>query len=60
MSAYLIVVLSVLASATATLTVNLLARLRWRQARAWLRPAPDDTQASPDQLLQPREVPAAA
>jgi hypothetical protein len=54
MSAYLVVVLSVLASATATLTLNLLARLDWRQARAWLRPAPNDTQASPNRLLEPR------
>ena len=55
MSAYLVVVLSVLASATATLTLSLLARLDWRHARAWTRPAPNDTPAEPAQLLEPRQ-----
>jgi len=54
-SAYLIVALSVLASATATLTLNLLARLDWRQAREWLRPAVPDTPPEPEGLLEPRQ-----
>jgi hypothetical protein len=55
MSAYLVVVLSVLAAATATLTLNLLARLDWRRARAWTRPAPEDAPAEPGQLLEARQ-----
>jgi hypothetical protein len=55
MSAYLLVLVSVLASATATLTLNLLARLDWRQARAWMRPAPDDTPTVATELLEPRQ-----
>jgi hypothetical protein len=55
MSAYLVVVLSVLAAATATLTLNLLARLDWRRARAWLRPATEDAPAEPGQLLEARQ-----
>jgi hypothetical protein len=55
MSAYLVVTLSVLAAATATLTLNLLARLDWRHARAWTRPAPEDTPAEPAQLLEARQ-----
>jgi len=54
MSAYLVVALSVLAAATATLTLNLLARLDWRRARAWTRPAAEDTPAEPGQLLEAR------
>jgi hypothetical protein len=56
-SAYLVVLLSVLASATATLTLNLLARLDWRQVRAWLRPAAVDTPSEPAVLLEPRQAP---
>jgi hypothetical protein len=55
MSAYLVVTLSVLASATATLTLNLLARLDWRRARAWARPAAEDTAAEPGELLEARQ-----
>jgi hypothetical protein len=55
MSAYLVVVLSVLASATATLTLNLLARLDWRHARAWIRPAAEEAPAEPAELPQPRQ-----
>jgi hypothetical protein len=55
MSAYLVVVLSVLASATATLTLNLLARLDWRHARAWTRPAADQAPAEPTELPEPRQ-----
>jgi hypothetical protein len=54
MSASLVVALSVLASATATLTLNLLARLDWRRARAWTRPAAKDTPAEPVELLEAR------
>jgi hypothetical protein len=57
MSPYQVVVLSVLASATATLTLNLLARLDWRRVRAWLRPAPEDAPAAPDRLLEARQGP---
>jgi hypothetical protein len=56
-SAYRIVLVSVLASATATLTLNLLARLDWRQARAWPRPAAADTPPAPEGLLVPRQGP---
>ena len=56
MSAYLVVVLSVLASAAATLTLNLLARLDWRHARAWTRPAADGS-PEPAGLLEPRQGP---
>jgi hypothetical protein len=56
-SAYLVVLVSVLASATATLTLNLLARLDWRQARPWLRPAAADTPPEPAELLEPRQGP---
>jgi hypothetical protein len=56
-SAYRIVLVSVLASATATLTLNLLARLDWRQARAWTRPAAADTPPAPEGLLVPRQGP---
>jgi hypothetical protein len=56
-SAYLVVVLSVLASATATLTLNLLARLDWRQARAWLRPAAPHTPPEPEWLMAARQGP---
>jgi hypothetical protein len=55
MSAYLVVVLSVLAAATATLTLNLLARLDWRRARAWLRPVREDAPAELGQLLEARQ-----
>jgi hypothetical protein len=55
MSAYLVVVLSVLASATATLTLNLLARLERRRARAWTRPAAQDAPAEPAELLEARQ-----
>jgi hypothetical protein len=55
-SAYLVVVLSVLASAAATLTLNLLARLDWRHARAWTRPAADGS-PEPAGLLEPRQGP---
>jgi hypothetical protein len=55
MSAYLVVTLSVLAAATATLTLNLLARLDWRRARAWLRPAPKDVPVEPGALLEARQ-----
>jgi hypothetical protein len=57
LSAYLVVVLSVLASATASLTLNLLARLDWRHARAWMRPAASDTSPEPAGLLEPRQGP---
>jgi hypothetical protein len=53
-SAYLVVLLSVLASATATLTLNLLARLDWRRARAWTRPAAADAPAEPAGLPEAR------
>jgi hypothetical protein len=59
-SAYLVVALSVLAAATATLTLNLLARLDWRQARARLRPAAADTHPSPRGCWRPARAPAAA
>jgi hypothetical protein len=55
MSAYLVVTLSVLAAATATLTLNLLARLDWRRARAWTQPAPEDAPAEPGELLEARQ-----
>jgi hypothetical protein len=55
--AHLVVLLSVLASATATLTLNLLARLDWRQARTWLRPVAADTPPEPEGLLEPRQGP---
>jgi hypothetical protein len=55
MSAYLVVVLSVLASATATLTLNLLARLEWRRASAWTRPAAQDAAGEPGELLEARQ-----
>jgi hypothetical protein len=57
-SAHLVVLLSVLASATATLTLNLLARLDQRHVRAWLRP-PATIHASPEPagLLEPRQGP---
>jgi hypothetical protein len=55
MSAYLVVTLSVFASATATLTLNLLARLDWRRVRAWTRPAVEDAPAEPGQLLEARQ-----
>jgi hypothetical protein len=55
MSAYLVVVLSVLASATATLTLNLLTRLEWRRARAWTRAADEATPAEPGELLEARQ-----
>jgi hypothetical protein len=53
-SAYLMVLVSVLAAATATLTLNLLARLDWRQVRAWTRPAAADTPPASEGLLEPR------
>jgi hypothetical protein len=53
-SAYLVVLVSVLASATATLTLNLLARLDWRHVRAWIRPATRDAAPEPAGLLEPR------
>jgi hypothetical protein len=56
-SAYLVVLVSVLASATATLTLNLLARLDWRQARAWTRPTAPDTPPEAAGLLEPRQGP---
>jgi hypothetical protein len=56
-SAYHIVLVSVLAAATATLTLNLLARLDWRQARAWTRPALADTPPDTEGLLAPRQGP---
>jgi hypothetical protein len=56
-SVYLVVLLSVLASGTATLTLNLLARLDWRQARAWLRPAAADAPPESAELLEPRQGP---
>jgi hypothetical protein len=56
-SAYLVVLVSVLAAATATLTLNLLARLDWRQVRAWTRPAATDTPPDADGLLEPRQGP---
>jgi hypothetical protein len=56
-SAYLIVLVSVLAAATATLTLNLLARLDWRHARVWMRPAASDTPPGPAELLAPRQGP---
>ena len=57
MSAHLVVLVSVLASATATLALNLLARLDWRQARTWLRPVAADTPPEPEGLLEPRQGP---
>jgi hypothetical protein len=56
-SAHLVVLVSVLASATATLTLNLLARLDWRHVRAWLRPVATDTPAGLEGLLEPRQGP---
>jgi hypothetical protein len=56
-SAHLVVLVSVLASATATLTLNLLARLDWRHVRAWTRPAATDTPPDADGLLEPRQGP---
>jgi hypothetical protein len=56
-SAHLVVLVSVLASATATLTLNLLARLDWRHVRAWLRPATSDASPEPAGLLEPRQGP---
>jgi hypothetical protein len=56
-SAYLVVLVSVLAAATATLTLNLLARLDWRQARAWTQPAATDTPIDAEGLLEPRQGP---
>jgi hypothetical protein len=56
-SAHLVVLVSVLASATATLALNLLARLDWRQARTWLRPVAADTPPEPEGLLEPRQGP---
>jgi hypothetical protein len=52
-SAYLVVLVSVLAAATATLTLNLLARLDWRHVRAWTRPA--DAPPNAEGLLEPRQ-----
>ena len=57
MSAHLVVLVSVLASATATLTLNLLARLDWRHVRAWMRPATSDACPEPAGLLEPRQGP---
>jgi hypothetical protein len=54
-SAYLVVLVSVLAAATATLTLNLLARLDWRHVRAWTRPA--DAPPNAEGLLEPRQGP---
>jgi hypothetical protein len=51
------VLVSVLAAATATLTLNLLARLEWRHARAWMRSAASDTAGEPAELLAPRQGP---
>jgi hypothetical protein len=56
-SAHLVVLLSVLASATATLTLNLLARLDWQRIRAWMRPATSDASPEPAGLLEPRQGP---
>jgi hypothetical protein len=56
-SAHLVVLVSVLAAATATLTLNLLARLDWRQVRAWTRPAATYTPPDADGLLEPRQGP---
>jgi hypothetical protein len=56
-SAHLVVLVSVLASATATLTLNLLARLAWRHVRAWMRPATSDASPEPAGLLEPRQGP---
>jgi hypothetical protein len=53
-SAYLVVLVSVLASATATLTLNLLARLDWRHLRAWMRPTTSDAPPEPTGLLESR------
>jgi hypothetical protein len=53
-SAYLVVLLSVLASATTTLTLNLLGRLDWRHARAWTRPAAEEAPHEPAELPEPR------
>jgi hypothetical protein len=55
MSAYLVVLLSVLASATATLTLNLLARLDWRHAGAWIRPTAEEASAEPAEPPEPRQ-----
>ena len=55
MSAYLVVLVSVLAAATATLTLNLLARLDWRHVRAWTRPA--DAPPNAEGLLDSRQGP---
>jgi hypothetical protein len=59
-SAYLVVLVSVLASATATLTLNLLARLDWRQARAWTRSAAADARQRPKRCWRPARAPAGA
>jgi hypothetical protein len=56
-SAHLVVLLSVLASATATLTLNLLARLDWQHVHAWLRPTTRDASPEPAGLLEPRQGP---
>jgi hypothetical protein len=56
-SAYLVVLVGVVAAATATLTLNLLARLDWRQARGWTRPAAADTPPELAGLLEPRQGP---
>jgi hypothetical protein len=56
-SVYLVVLVSVLAAATATLTLNLLARLDWRQARAWTRPAAPDAPTDAEGLPEPRQGP---
>ena len=57
MSTHLVVLVSVLASATATLTLNLLARLDWRHVRAWLRPTTSHAFPAPAGLLEPRQGP---
>jgi hypothetical protein len=56
-SAHLFVLVSVLASATATLTLNLLARLDWRHVGAWMRPTTSDASSEPAGLLEPRQGP---
>jgi hypothetical protein len=56
-SAYLVLLVSILAAATATLTLNLFARLDWHRARAWTRPAAPDTPPDADGLLEPRQGP---
>jgi hypothetical protein len=57
LSAHLVVLVSVLASATATRTLNLLARLDWRHVRAWMRPTTSDASPEPAGLLEPRHGP---